>query len=151
MGKKIGFGILLIVGLCAGIGLWVWNTPHRNLSEETAAFTGAPDAFFNRISALNDSGVSALVNSTIELQGRIQEFSKTDDSTASVKLVCTETDVICTFNSTEVKQLPALLPNQTIHIRGIFTGYEEGLPGFDMLPTITLNRCILLDAPATSN
>jgi hypothetical protein len=150
MRKKIGFGLFLFSVLFLGIGIWLWNKPHRNLSEETAAFSGTPDELFNRISSLNDSGRLALVNSTVELQGAVQEFSKTDDSTATVKLVSSKTDVICTFNSTEVKRIPALMPNQTIYIRGIYTGYEEGLPGFDMLPTITLNRCILLDAATDS-
>lgn len=151
MRKKIGFSLFLFAATFAGIGVWLWNKPHRNLSEETASFSGTSEELFDRISSLNDSERLALINSTIELEGAVLEFSKTDDSTATVKLASSKTDVICTFNSADVERIPALMPNQPIHIRGIYTGFEEGLPGFDMLPTITLNRCILLDAATESN
>ena len=55
----------------AGIGVWLWNKPHRNLSEETASFSGTSEELFDHISSLNDSGRLARINSTIELEGAV--------------------------------------------------------------------------------
>jgi hypothetical protein len=137
---------LLVVGFAAllmGVGIWMWNKPHRNVQDEKPAFVGTTDSFSQFVQSANDSVKASLLNEVVELQGQVAEFERSGDSTVGLRLVSAEADVLCSFSGKSAVELPNLLPNQAVQLRGIYTGYEEGLPGFDMLPTITLNRCAL--------
>lgn len=145
--KKIA--LFLVLGLAAlllGVGLWMWNKPHRNVQEEEPAFVGKTEALLQFVQSANDSVRASLLNQVVEVQGQVAEFERSGDSTVSLRLLSAEADVVCTFSGKTAVELPSLLPNQAVQLRGIYTGYEEGLPGFDMLPTVTLNRCSLYDS-----
>jgi len=143
--KKIFWIVLLsMLALPLGIGLWMWNKPHRNVQEEKPVFVGSSSDFSRHIHSANDSVRAKMMDQVIELHGQVAEFDRSGDSAVSLKLVAVEVDVMCSFIGKTAVELPALLPNQKVQLRGIFTGYQEGIPGFDMLPTITLNRCALI-------
>lgn len=145
--KKIA--LFLVLGLAAlllGVGLWMWNKPHRNVQEEEPAFVGKTDGFLQFIQSSNDSVRASLLNQVVEVEGLVAEFERSGDSTVSLRLLSSKADVLCSFSGKTAVELPDLLPNQAVQLRGIYTGYEEGLPGFDMLPTVTLNRCALYES-----
>lgn len=145
--KKIALlSVLGFTALLMGVGIWMWNKPHRNVQDEKPAFLGKTDAFSQFIQSANDSVKASLLNQVVELQGQVAEFERSGDSTVGLRLLSDEADVLCSFSGKAAVELPNLRPNQAVQLRGIFTGYEEGLPGFDMLPTITLNRCALYPA-----
>lgn len=142
--KKIALlSVLGFTALLMGVGIWMWNKPHRNVQEEEPAFVGKTDAFLQFVQSANDSVKASLLNQVVELQGQVAEIERSGDSTVALRLLSAEADVLCSFSGKSAVELPELRPNQAVQLRGIFTGYEAGLPGFDMLPTITLNRCAL--------
>ena len=142
--KKIALlSVLGFTALLMGVGIWMWNKPHRNVQEEEPAFVGKTDAFLQFVQSANDSVKASLLNQVVELQGQVAEIERSGDSTVALRLLSAEADVLCSFTGKSAVELPELRPNQAVQLRGIFTGYEAGLPGFDMLPTITLNRCAL--------
>jgi hypothetical protein len=142
--KKIALlSVLGFTALLMGVGIWMWNKPHRNVQEEEPAFVGKTDAFSQFVQSANDSVRAGLLNQVVELQGQVAEIERSGDSTVALRLLSAEADVLCSFSGKSAVELPNLLPNQAVQLRGIYTGYEAGLPGFDMLPTITLNRCAL--------
>jgi hypothetical protein len=142
--KKIALlSVLGFTALLMGVGIWMWNKPHRNVQEEEPAFVGKTDAFSQFVQSANDSVRASLLNQVVELQGQVAEIERSGDSTVALRLLSAEADVLCSFSGKSAVELPNLLPNQAVQLRGIYTGFEAGLPGFDMLPTITLNRCAL--------
>lgn len=142
--KKIALlSVLGFTALLMGVGIWMWNKPHRNVQEEEPAFVGKTDAFLQFVQSANDSVKASLLNQVVELQGQVAEIERSGDSTVALRLLSAEADVLCSFIGKSAVELPELRPNQAVQLRGIYTGYEAGLPGFDMLPTITLTRCAL--------
>ncbi len=144
MVKKV-LGVLLVLGLAAAalIYVFVWNKPHRSLLDEKAAFEGTTEqfakTFFEAPEAMHDS----LFDKVIALSGKVGAAERTGDSTIQISFLTPEAEILCGFSGEAGFALKDPTPGTELRLRGIYTGYTEGLPGFDdMLPTLTLNRCI---------
>lgn len=142
--KKL-FLSLLALGILAAVLVYVfvWNKPHRSLLDEEPVLKGTTEAFaktfFEAPEAMHDS----LFDKVIALSGKVGAAERTGDSTIQISFLTPEAEILCGFSGEAGFALKDPTPGTELRLRGIYTGYTEGLPGFDdMLPTLTLNRCI---------
>ena len=144
MVKKV-LGVLLVLGLAAAVLIYVfvWNKPHRSLLDEEPVFKGTAETFAKTFFENPESMHDSLFDKVISLNGTVGTSERTGDSTIQISFVTPEAEILCGFSGEAGFSLKDPPQGTEMSIRGIYTGFTEGLPGFDdMLPTLTLNRCI---------
>lgn len=123
---KSGRKILVVVTLLLLAGftyaLYVWNKPHRDVSDEQAISTTAT-AIFDSFSVNTNRANQLFLNKAIEVTGEVSEF-KTNQAGQAVVYLKTS-DPIFGVNCTFKENPGSLSKGTTITFKGICTGFLE--------------------------
>jgi hypothetical protein len=118
---KIILGIIALIFLAAvGYGVYVWNEPPRDVTNEKSIEITAA-AIFDSFTQNETRANELYLNKAIQVKGEVTEFKKNQDGEAVVYLKTTDPvfGVNCTF-----KEDPGLLEKgTTVTFKGICTGY----------------------------
>jgi hypothetical protein len=118
--KIIFFGILLIILVCIGYGIYLWNKPPRDVTKEKGVQITAV-AIFDSFSNNEQAANTRFLNKAIEVTGKVSNVKKNQAGETVVYLQSDDPvfGVNCTF-----KNDPGAIENgSTITFKGICTGY----------------------------
>jgi hypothetical protein len=123
---------LLLIGLSSVI--YLWNKPHANAWNAKLVYSNSADAVINTFFTAPDTKAEEWTEAAIGVTGT--PIALPESAVLEFK---TENGVIsCALSENAV--IPE--PNKELELRGFFTGFDEGIPGFDdMMPSIYLIRC----------
>ena len=112
------FTLLILAGV--SYGLYVWNKPHRDVTDENSIVISAT-AIFDSFTVNETKANQLYLNKAIQVTGEVSEVKKNQDGQAVVYLKTSDPvfGVNCTF-----KKDPGPLEKGTIvTFKGICTGY----------------------------
>jgi len=113
--KKIILGVVGIACIGIGVGLYLWNKPHRNVADESAIYSFQDTDLTRLFETHPDSANSVLLDQVIEVSGEVQSID--GDSTVLVIL----SGVVASLNN-DVETPQA---GQQIILKGRFTNYDD--------------------------
>lgn len=131
------WGLLVLAVAGAATGYWLYNKPHADLSEQTAAHTLSATELFTQYETDEAAANAAYLNQLIELSGKVAEKKSTDNGGRVLLLEAEGAmfGVNCAFQPEASAALSAVEPGQTVTLKGICTG---------MLMDVSLSRCVLV-------
>jgi len=135
MRKKLVIGLVLVlVSVAAVIGISYWNKSHESVWDAKVYYSGTIEAFPAYFFTNPDSLALQWQEGAVSLTGTAPNVS------GSSVLEFTTGNGLISCAMAEGVSLPAV--GQQIELRGFFSGYDLGLPGFaDLPPSISLIRC----------
>ena len=143
--KKIIILIALAAIIIAAIYGWnEYNRKNNDLKGVDAVYSITAGAFINQF-AENDSSYSKqYLGKTVSVSGIVKKIEKDGDGSFTVVLGTPSqmTTVRCLMDAVHQKEAEQLKNQQSVIIKGIFTGYqkdETGLLGSDII----MNRCVI--------
>jgi len=113
--KKILLGIAAIACIGIGVGIYLWNKPHRNIAEEKALYSFQDTELVRLFESHADSASAVLLDQVIEISGSVQSIE--GDST---QLVILSGVVGALGNGAEVPEV-----GEEILLKGRFTNYDD--------------------------
>ncbi len=117
--------IVSIMAICgAGIGSYLYNKPHRNISKEAADFTTTSGALYTSFSENEDNANRQFLDKVISVRGRVVEVMNIRQNEVAILLEdgTGSGGVICTLDSAEIHKAGFIQKNQEVTIKGRCTG-----------------------------
>ncbi|MDP5169652.1 MAG: OB-fold putative lipoprotein [Bacteroidia bacterium] len=137
--SKIGLtAVLAVLLLAGGGGYYMWNKPHKDLTDSPADFTLKAEELFQAYYADEASANQTYLNKVVELTGVVME-KQTVEENRSIVLVEVPGEMFginCAFEAEEADQVNSLKEGQTITLRGEVTGFTMD---------VNLARCVLMN------
>ena len=136
---KLGlFAVLALLLLGGGAGFYMWNKPHKDLTDSAADFTLKPEELFQAYNTDETNANQTYLNKVVELTGVIME-KQTVEENRSIVLVEVPGEMFginCAFEAEEADQISGLKEGQSITLRGEVTGFTMD---------VNLARCVLMN------
>ena len=120
---------LLIILLAIAV-YFVWNKPHKDYSTMRTDITISSLNFINEFKANSTIATEKYLNQIILVNGNI-----TDKLTKSVVL---DNGIVCTLDSSSLKDLGLIQINNEVSIKGRFVGFD------DLFEEIRLDHCFIM-------
>lgn len=133
--KKV---ILLVLGLAvigAGVGYYMWNKPHKNLTNTKADVTLDAAALFNEFKADETAANAKYLDKVIAVSGKVKEVVN-DEGTVKVSLDTGDPNdfvVRCELSTTTAHARTSFNQGEAVTFKGACSGFN-----FDVL----LNNCV---------
>ncbi len=132
--------LLLVVGIAGltglGVGLYLYNKPHDNLSNKKADFALSADAFFAAYDQDEEASNQKYLNKLVDVTGPVAEIS--GDATQGVVVILRGENemfgINCSFEPEDAAKATTLKIGQSVTVRGLCSG---------KLMDVSLARCIL--------
>lgn len=132
---------LIVVALLAligvGVGLYLYNKPHKDIAHATPDFELASAQLFADFETDEAAAQARYLDKVVEVNGTVREVSAAEEGGLNV-ILNTESDfagVICQFNAEQAEAAAGLQTGQEVTIKGVCTG---------MLMDVVLIRCVLI-------
>lgn len=128
MTRKIIAPVFIVVSAMfialAGIGSYVYNKPHRNISKAKPDFVATSASLYKSFSQNEGYANSQFLDKVILVKGRIMEVMNIRENDVTILLEGDEGvgGVICTLDSTEISKAASLKKNQELTLKGRCTG-----------------------------
>lgn len=137
------FLIVAAIGLVSGLATvyYIFNMPHRDIENESPAYTLTASALFNEYNSDEDAGNLKFVNQVLQVQGEIVDIS-INDFEVSFVLNDEMEAVNCAIDSLSVVHSQAFLNDLKIGDQISLKGKCDGL---DMIMGVVLTRCYMLN------
>ena len=120
---------LLIILLATAV-YFVWNKPHKDYSNMKTDITISSLNFINEFKANSTLATEKYLNQIILVNG-----NTTDKLTKSVVL---DNGIVCTLDSSSLKDLGLIQINNEVSIKGRFVGFD------DLFEEIRLDHCFIM-------
>ena len=120
---------LLIILLAIAV-YFVWNKPHKDYSTMRTDITISSLNFINEFKANSTLATEKYLNQIILVNG-----NTTDKLTKSVVL---DNGIVCTLDSSSLKDLGLIQINNEVSIKGRFVGFD------DLFEEIRLDHCFIM-------
>ena len=120
---------LLIILLAIAV-YFVWNKPHKDYSTMRTDITISSLNFINEFKANSTLATEKYLNQIILVNG-----NTTDKLTKSVVL---DNRIVCTLDSSSLKDLGLIQINNEVSIKGRFVGFD------DLFEEIRLDHCFIM-------
>lgn len=122
--KKILITILILAFIGGGIGLYLWNKPHRTAERETPVAIVNAEELFQQFSSDESNTTARYIDKTVQVSGVINRISTTDSGDLRVALATSDAlaEVLCTMKKGEV--LTDYQDGMSITIKGICIGFD---------------------------
>lgn len=133
--KKV---LLLVLGLAvvgAGVGYYLWNKPHMNLTNTKADVTLDAATLFNEFKADETSANTKYLDKVIAVNGKVKEVVN-DEGTVKISLDTGDPNdfvVRCELSTTTQHPRTAFNAGEGVTFKGTCSGFN-----FDVL----LNNCV---------
>ncbi len=142
--KKIYKYILIIVVLGAIIGggtvYYVFNKPHRNIKDETPAYTYTAKDLYKEYSEDEEAGNMKFGDKVIQVTGKIVEITN-ENNDISFVLNDEMESVNCALDSMFIKNNKPLIENYDL---GGDITLKGKCDGFDMIMGVVLTQCFIV-------
>ncbi len=117
--------ILLVLGLIGGgIGVYLWNKPHRTAENEKPVATLTAEDLFLKFSTDEKTAMTDYLDKTIEVKGTINAISTNETGDTKITLATSHllAEISCLMkNGTDVSGIQT---GTEIVIKGICIGYD---------------------------
>jgi hypothetical protein len=122
--KNIIIAILILAVIGGGIGLYLWNKPHRTAEHETPVAIVTAEDLFQQFSVDEGSTTARYIDKTVQVSGVINRISTTDSGEQRVALATSDVlaEVLCTMKKDE--SLNDYQDGMSITIKGICIGFD---------------------------
>ena len=120
---------LLIILLATAV-YFIWNKPHKDYSTMKTDITISSLNFINEFKANSTIATEKYLNQIILVNG-----NTTDKLTKSVVL---DNGIVCTLDSSSLKDLGLIQINNEVSIKGRFVGFD------DLFEEIRLDHCFIM-------
>lgn len=140
---RIFLAVAFIAGSISAILVWknVINKPHRNIEEARADFSLAAADLCHEFTSAADSSQQKYQGRVILITGVILRV-EARDSVSSVEMQGNAAyDIVMEVLPEYNEAAKSLKPGETKAIKGLYVGWEEGIPDFDMKGAIKLKKC----------
>lgn len=133
-GKRI---LLLAVGialLVASVGIALWNKPHENIANASAASTLEAKALFDAYNADEQAANAQYLGKTIAVSGTVKEVSQPDGAPVKISLdTGDDFSVICELDALSQHARQEFAPGERVTFKGKCDGLNLD---------VQLSRCI---------
>ncbi len=117
--------ILLVLGLIGGgIGVYLWNKPHRTAENEKPVAVLTAEDLFRQFSTNEQTATASYLDKTIEVKGTINAISTNDAGDTKVTLATSDllAEIACILKKGEDSS--SLQTGTEVAIKGICIGYD---------------------------
>ena len=137
------FLIVALIGLVSGLSTvyYVFNMPHRDVENETPAYTLDANALFNEYNSDEEAGNLKFADQVLKVQGKVVDIT-TNGSEVSIILDDEMEGVNCAIDSLSAVQSKELLSDLEI---GDEISLKGKCDGFDMIMGVVLTNCYMVD------
>lgn len=129
----------LLIGL--GVGVYMFNKPHKDIESAKADFTLPATELVNAFLTDEQAANGLYLNKVIEVDGVINQLDLTNNGLGRINFVDEMEGLSAVFDSVYVishyEELKLLSPGQTVRVKGRCDGYM-------MLNGVSLNKCSLV-------
>lgn len=110
---------LLVSAIGAGVGFYLWNKPHENLSDKKADFTMPAAQLFDAFVKDETSANTTYIQKVVEVSGTVQEITPVANGDVNVLL---KEGINASFVAADADAAKALKQGQTATLRGECAG-----------------------------
>ncbi len=124
MKKKITIAVLLAAVAGLGVGLYLYNKPHRTAATEDAAFTMSASDLLKEYKINEIDANAKYLDKIIAVRGTIQTIEPTDSLAVNLYLNANDpmAAISCSFKEEQANSLKTKKVGDSITVKGICTG-----------------------------
>lgn len=136
MKKLLLAGLLLLVA-GVGIGYYMWNKPHQDMTKAKPIHEVAADALVGEFQADETASNTKYLGKVIQVNGVVREASMNEDGSAQILLESSDllASVSCNLSAEHADQIAGLKAGDTVDIKGECTG---------VLMDVVMERCVIV-------
>jgi uncharacterized protein YxeA len=137
--KKILLLLLVAIAIAAGIGMYLWNKPHRTAEDEKPFATVTASELFTQFATDEAGSWAKYKDKVIQISGEVETIS-TDASGNTQVVMRTDTDM-STVSVTLMAgaKAPVQEAGTIIHVKGICNGFLN-----DIFGEVQLNQGVVV-------
>ena len=137
--KKILLLLLVAIAIAAGVGMYLWNKPHRTAEDEKPFATVTASELFTQLATDEAGSWAKYKDKVIQISGEVETIS-TDASGNTHVFMKTDTDM-STVSVTLMAgaKAPVQEAGTIIHVKGICNGFLN-----DIFGEVQLNQGVVV-------
>lgn len=135
MKKHLLTATVVAVLLGIGVGFYLWNKPHQNMSRAEADFQLEAAALFTAFETDEAQANSRYLDKIIEVRGTITEVSA-EQKTVVLGAETSLFGIRCAWDEFSDAPFPDVQPGQLVTLKGTCSGF---------LGDVVLSRCVLVE------
>ena len=140
--KKILYAIITLILIAVGVGVYLWNKPHRTAEDEKPFATLTAGALFTEFATDEQATWGKYKDKVIQISGEVQSISV--DASGNTQIVLKTADEMNTVSVTLMNGATAtgFEPGTMIDVKGICNGFLN-----DIFGEVQLNQGVVVTQP----
>ena len=138
--RIIAVTFLAIVMIGIGLGIYLYNKPHADISKIPPDFILDAKALFDEFESDEANASRKYIDKVIQVKGTLAEINRNRDGSVVLSLEDVFFGVSCSLDSTTVKTVAAKIEQLQSGEQVVIKGLCDG-----MLTDVKLSHCILID------